>query len=131
MAIARNETFAEGETILQEKEDGPGLYIIQRGEVTVLKKLPRGGEEILARLAPGEFFGEVSLVTDLPTTARALASEETVCLFLPKEPFVALMEAMPSLEAKVMRRFVRTLARRLFEADELLVTFQLWGRSQE
>lgn len=131
MAIARNEAFPEGETILLEKAEGPGLFIIQRGEVTILKKLPNGQEEILSRLAPGEFFGEVSLVTDLPTTARALATEETVCLFLPKEEFVPLMETMPSLEAKVMRRFVATLARRLFEADELLVTFQLWGRSRE
>ena len=126
MGISRNLTFRPREVILEEGEAGPGLYLIQSGEVTVQKRRPDGGVEVLARLLRGEFFGEVSLVTDLPTTAEAVASEDTVTLFLPREELLSLVATWPELELKMLREFVRTLCQRLHEADELLVTLRRW-----
>ena len=126
MGISRNLAYRSGEAILEEGQPGPGLYVIQAGEVTIQKKRPEGGAEVLASLLPGEFFGEVSLVTELPTTADAVASEDTSMLFLPRDELLSLISSWPDLELRMLRQFVRTLCRRLHEADELLVTLRRW-----
>ena len=92
--ISRTETFEPGQRILEEGTPGRGLYVIQQGEVVVQKKTPGAEPEVLARLQVGEFFGEMSLVTDLTTAAEAVATERTTALFLPKKDLFSLLSAV-------------------------------------
>lgn len=126
MAISRPRRFAAGERIISEGDRGPGLFVIEIGEVVIQKKVLGSEPEVLARLQPGEFFGEMSLVTDLPTAAEAVAGEATTTIFLPRQDLTELLAEWPELELKVMREFVRALAHRLYEADELLITYRLF-----
>ena len=59
--------------------------------------------------------------------AEAIASEETTTIFIPKQELKELLAEWPELELKIMREFVRALARRLYEADELLMTYRLFS----
>lgn len=85
-----------GQVLIQEGQAGAGLFVILRGEVAVSKDGP-GGTTELARLGPGEAFGEISLLNDEPTTATVAATVESTALMLGKAYFERLVEAMPAV----------------------------------
>jgi CRP-like cAMP-binding protein len=84
--------------IVREGHEGKGLYLILTGEVDVTKV--DGKEKVLlATLKAGECFGEISLIKKTPTTATVTAARHTTVLFLPRDAFVKLVEALPELAA--------------------------------
>jgi len=85
-----------GQAFIQEATPGTGLFVMLRGEVSVTKDDGGKGME-LATLGPGEAFGEISLLNDEPTTATVVASMESTALFLGREYFTRLMEAVPAI----------------------------------
>ena len=62
----------KGEVIFKEGDLGTEMFILQEGQVEILKTL-QGVDEQLAVLEKGDFFGEMSLLEDLPRTASARA----------------------------------------------------------
>lgn len=91
---------AAGTEIIHEGDQGRGLFVLLAGEVDVSKI---DGEEkvLLATLAPGEIFGEISLVQEAPTTASVTAARQSTVLFLAREYFQKLLEAVPEIRAYV------------------------------
>jgi CRP-like cAMP-binding protein len=86
-----------GTILVKEGTKGQGLFIILYGEVDVKKR--EGNEEVLlATLLAGDVFGEISLVKDQPTTATVMAARHSTMLFLPREHFANLVEAIPALK---------------------------------
>ena len=63
----------------------------------------------VAQLAPGQFFGEMSLLTDDPHSARVRAKTSVRCLALSRRDFTALLDDEP----KVAVAMLPVLARRL------------------
>jgi CRP-like cAMP-binding protein len=84
------------EVIIKEGTTSPGLYVILGGEVEVSKF--EGDTRVhLARLAEGAVFGEISLVTDSPTTATVQAVRGGEFLFLSREDFQELVQERPEI----------------------------------
>ena len=81
--------FPEG-PILQDNDEGDGLYVIKSGMVKVTKKAAdtAGVEAVLAILRSGNSFGEISLIDGLPRSANVVAMGPTVCYFLPRDAFM-------------------------------------------
>lgn len=73
-----------GETILTRGERGDGFFVIAEGTVEVAPV-----EGSARRLGPGEFFGEIALLRDVPRTATVVATTDVELLELPGEEFVA------------------------------------------
>lgn len=86
-----------GTILVKEGSRGQGLYIVLYGQVDV-KKRDAEEEVLLATLGAGDVFGEISLIKDQPTTATVTAARHSTVLFLPKEYFVNLIEAIPALK---------------------------------
>jgi CRP-like cAMP-binding protein len=86
--------------VFEEGTPGEALYVVLSGEVGVFGA--DGGE--IARIGPGDFFGEFSLLmaSSHTRTARALADSEL--LVLPKDSFEELLAAHPDLDAHVRRK---------------------------
>jgi CRP-like cAMP-binding protein len=85
-----------GTVLIRQGEEGKGLYVIISGEVAVSVRTKKSLKEV-ARLKEGEFFGEISLLTDSPTTANCIAVKETSLFFLPREKFVELILTYPQI----------------------------------
>jgi CRP-like cAMP-binding protein len=105
---------APGTDLIREGDTGRGLYVVLAGEVEVLK-----GEEpfetTLATLRAGDVFGEIALVRGTPATATVRAARQSTVLFLAREYFERLMQALPAL-----RSFFETLTEeRLHDAEEI------------
>ncbi len=69
-------TYRSGEIVFLEGEAAPALYILETGWLKVVKISPRGREQVLRFLGPGESFNEVGVFTDQPTPATAIALED-------------------------------------------------------
>lgn len=87
---------AAGVTIIEEGAPGRGLFMLLSGEADVAK---RDGDSkvLLATLGPGDVFGEISLVNDEATSASVTAASQSTVLFLGKEIFARLVDAVPEI----------------------------------
>jgi CRP-like cAMP-binding protein len=88
-----------GVDIIREGERGQGLFLILSGEVEVVAHTASPDPVKLAQLHTGDLFGEMSLVTDQPTTATVRTVKPTTVLFLAREYVERLGEAVPEIQA--------------------------------
>ena len=96
--------FPAERTIARQGEIGTGFFLIVRGRVRVVHD-----GQILAQLGPGEFFGELSLLDQMPRIASVVAQEPTTCLAIASWDFDRLLLEQPSMTVAILR----TVARRL------------------
>jgi len=94
-------SYAAGEVILRQGEEGDSLHILTRGRVRILLTNEAGLSEQVATLAPGDFFGEMSLLTGEKRNATAVAIEEVDCFCLAKPDMQALLAERPSLADEI------------------------------
>jgi LmbE family N-acetylglucosaminyl deacetylase len=81
------EWFSSGSHIVEQNEPGANLYLILSGHADVIQEDADGTRRTLARLGPGEFFGELAIVHQQPRTAHVVAVEDITCLvFAPGAP---------------------------------------------
>jgi CRP/FNR family cyclic AMP-dependent transcriptional regulator len=96
--------FSKGRRIARQGEIEAGFFLIVTGSVSVV----RDGE-VLARLGPGQFFGELSLIDRKPRVASVVADEPTTCLALPAWEFQRLLETEPRIAVAVLKEVTRRL----------------------
>lgn len=110
-------TYASGDTIIADGAFADGLFIVTAGTASVHKYSGSNVEIELARLHPGEHFGEMSLVTERPASASVVARSSVTCLFISRERFDVLLREHPDMGRTVLLAFVRTLSHRLTQID--------------
>ena len=102
------EVFSEGQRVIRQNMAGSGFYVIIDGEAQVVID---GTER--ARLTRGDFFGELSILTDGLPTADVIATTMLRCLTIPNNELKSFMLKQPS----VMYRMLQVEARRLRAAN--------------
>jgi CRP-like cAMP-binding protein len=102
------EVFAAGQRVIRQDVTGGGFYVILDGEAHVVID---GNER--ARLHRGDFFGEISLLTDSRPTADVIAATVLRCLIIPDTELKPFLLKQPS----VMYRMLQIEARRLRAAN--------------
>jgi CRP/FNR family cyclic AMP-dependent transcriptional regulator len=113
--------------IVRQNEPGDSMFVIARGRVKVVRLGDNGREVILTILKAGEFFGEMSLLDDMPRSADVIAQEEATVLVLKRADFAEHILKSPKTGLNVMAE----LCRRLRRADEIignLATLDVYGR---
>jgi MFS family permease len=73
-----------GDVVLREGEDSDRFYVIESGLVEVSQ-----GGAVIRQEGPGEFFGEIGLLRDVPRTATVTAVQDTVLMVLGRDEFLA------------------------------------------
>ena len=114
VGASANLSWRAGALVFEKGTPGDALFIVLSGEVTILDVVD--GEEVeIARVAPGEFFGELSLLTDSTHSMTARAREDSELMVLPKETFQELLECEPELDdyfrRKLKERFPSPLSK--------------------
>src|SRR3954451_2842028 len=102
------EVFAEGQRVIRQDVTGGGFYVILDGDASIVID----GQE-RARLSRGDFFGEISLLTDEAPTADVIATSLLRCLIIPDNELKAFLLKQSS----VMYRMLQIEARRLRAAN--------------
>jgi CRP/FNR family cyclic AMP-dependent transcriptional regulator len=122
-AITSERKFARGETIFKEGDSGSEFFVLIEGAVRISKHVQGIGEEALAILEPGAYFGEMALVDDTPRSADAIAHSACTLRVVQRDALDALMFTDKDIAYVLLWTFVRTLAVRLRETNEKIKAF--------
>ena len=94
-----------------------------QGKVRISKMVPGVGEEALAILEPGSYFGEMALIDDTPRSADATAHLACTLYVIQKADLEELMFLHKDLAYELLWTFVRTLSSRLRETNDKIRSF--------
>jgi len=83
-ARARRMTVPAGDTLIQAGDIGDAFYILESGSMEAIVS-----PTTIRMLEPGDSFGEIALLRDIPRTATVRATAPSVVLALEREAFVA------------------------------------------
>jgi CRP-like cAMP-binding protein len=97
-------TFKAGDTVAEEGQGGVGFFMIREGEA----KVEVGGNEV-RRLGPGDYFGEIALISEGPRTATVKAETELSCYGLTPWEFRPLVQTNASIAWKLLQALARQL----------------------
>lgn len=101
--VIRTRRFDRGAYLFRQGDPGSHLYMVVEGEVLIGLVGERGGQVVFAIAGPGEVFGELSLFDDEgERTADAEALKPTVCLVIPKAPFLRFLTSQPRLLLRII-----------------------------
>lgn len=98
-----------GEVFFAAGDAGDQMFGVVTGQIEL-----RRGDEVLARVGPGETFGELAIIDDAPRSLTAVAVEPTEIAVITRSTFLFLVHETPTFAIQVMR----SLARRIRELDE-------------
>lgn len=98
-----DDVFFAGEHVFDINDQGDHLYIITEGKIGISIDLDPAKKEYVAFIGPGEAFGEMNLVDDLPRSATAHVIEDTHVLSLEKSRLGALLLSYPEISVGIMR----------------------------
>ena len=102
--------FKQGEIIFRQGDPPDCLYAIGRGEAEVVREDPVRGETILARLGPGEFFGEMGIIGNAPRMATVRAATDLEVLSIHRIHFGPLLSYLPWLREGILAEYRRRSA---------------------
>ncbi len=100
---------AAGEVVIRRGDVGDLYYAIELGSVVVTD-----GDRRLARHGPGEGFGEIALLRDVPRTATVTAETDTVLLALDRDEFITAVTGHPTTRAAADSLVASRLAAAVF-----------------
>jgi NADH dehydrogenase len=83
--------FQQGDTIIQQGEFGDRFYIIESGEVEVIRQSPGKPEEQLSLRSAGDSFGELALLQDVPRTATVRCLTPVNVMYFNRRDFLQLI----------------------------------------
>jgi len=107
--------FGAGRFIFHEGDLGTEMFIIHEGRVEILQESAAGPRQI-AILDRGDFFGEMSILEELPRNASARAVTAVKIIMIDGATFDSMLRAHPEIGIRIMRK----LSRRVRETDTLL-----------
>jgi len=106
-SVAGEARFGPGATIVQEGTAGEAFHVILEGNAKVVI---RG--RTIARMGPGDFFGEIALLDGAPRTASVIAEMPLVTIRIYRQAFVKLLETEPSITVKILGEVARRVRQR-------------------
>jgi CRP/FNR family transcriptional regulator, cyclic AMP receptor protein len=127
-AVGTREQHQSGATVFSEGSEGDKMYLILSGAVRISRQVAGMGEEALAVLRAGNYFGEMSLVDESPRSADAKAHEATELLVLKKDDLEDLLFVDRDLAYDLLWNFVRTLTSRLRDTNDKMTFLAVTNR---
>ena len=101
-------TFEPGSVIISEYEPGDCFYLIQSGQVQLVKCV-KGSKKNLDILMPGEFFGEMAILENSPRSATCVAIDRVEVLEFNKENFEILITGNPQIALILLKLFCKRI----------------------
>jgi CRP-like cAMP-binding protein/tetratricopeptide (TPR) repeat protein len=123
--FSSEERFADGSMVFREGEKGDKLYIVLDGRVRISKFIPGVGEEALAVLDRGDFFGEMALIDDKARSADAKAHDgDATVLSIDRATLNEILSMDPHASLQFLNLLCRMISRRLREINEKIVQWK-------
>ncbi len=105
MSSITKETFKDGDFIFFEGDIEAHFFIIESGQVSIFTKDKRGQKMEVARLQPGETFGEFALIDKGSRTASAQAVGEVKAMKISAEGYELMLNDIPLWASSMLKSF--------------------------
>lgn len=113
-----------GQVVFEQGSPGDDLYVIESGQVQIIRQLENGMESALAMLEAGEIFGEMALLEERPRSARVVAYSDATLLSMSRQTFDRLIEEAPTVAVHLLK-CVSARLRERNEHQEVLLNEKL------
>ena len=107
------QTFARGQSIFCEGQQGNTMYVVLEGEVDLMVN-----DQLVEKVGPGGVLGEMALVDAAPRSATAVARNNCKLMYITQKRFSFLVQQTPDFALQIMR----VMAGRLRHMDQRLQT---------
>jgi CRP-like cAMP-binding protein len=104
-AVADELDLGEGASLTKEGAAGREFLILVEGTADVTR-----GEDTIAQLGPGDWLGEIALITKSPRTATVTATSSVRILVITDRAFRQVVETTPSIAVKVLEKLGERIA---------------------
>lgn len=125
----RERTLRKSQVLLREGDGGDEMFLVRKGMILVSKAVTGPVEQVVARMGPGEFFGEMSLFAGTPRSAtiQADSGSDVALLVLDRSQLEALIEANPRAAVSFFQALVSVFIERLRTSTNLVAEVTRWG----
>ncbi|MCI0413830.1 cyclic nucleotide-binding domain-containing protein [bacterium] len=120
--ITTERSIPANEVVFQEDDLTEAIYFIHDGSVRIMKPTPFG-EQLLASMKSGEFFGEMDFIDSLRCSATAVANEDCLLLSMSKLKLEDIFISQKHIAVQFYWHFWKTLAQRIRQTTDLLKSF--------
>ena len=134
LRACRRRRFARNEVIFHEGDPGDTLHLIARGHVAIRSTTPLGDVATLRVLEPGEFFGELAVVSPAARNASAISVDTVETLAVHRNEFDDLRQRHPRVDRLLVEALtteIRRLSIQLLDALYVPVERRVWRRLSE
>jgi CRP-like cAMP-binding protein len=120
--LSRERRYAPNQVIFREGEKAEEMFILLEGRVMISKYIPGAGEEALAFLERGSYFGEMALIDNEPRSADAKAHDAgAVVLALSREVTEGILDIHRVSSIRLLTLLCNLVASRLRELDDKVI----------
>lgn len=118
LTLCTTKKYPVKSVIFAEDEIAAKFHLIREGEVRISKMISGVGEEALAILKPGDFFGEMALIDEPVRSAHAIAHTDCMLMEISIKDLNDLFAKNKEIAYKFLREFCRILSSRLRATNE-------------
>jgi signal transduction histidine kinase len=126
--ITQERQFAAGSEIFREGAPDDGVFFVKEGLVEISGLVGGNTRLVFSQISPGEIFGEMAVIEELPRSAIAMALVDTQVYFIPREEILSLIKRSPALAFSLLqqtchrlREFNRLHLREMVQAESLAI----------
>jgi CRP/FNR family transcriptional regulator, cyclic AMP receptor protein len=120
--LSKERKYGPSQVIFREGEMGHEMYVVLEGRVMISKYIPGAGEEALAFLERGGYFGEMALIDNAPRSADAKAHEGgAVVLVISREVLEGILDINKISSIRLLTILCNLVASRLRELDDKII----------
>jgi hypothetical protein len=116
-SVTEEQVYPPGEIVIKEGNTGETMYLIIKGEVSVIKGHGGDHEIELDRISAGDYFGEMALFEDVLRSATIRTEQESHFLVLHKQEFKEIVREYPQIAltiCKVLSGRIRKLHKKVW-----------------
>ncbi len=103
--------YTAGEYIVTQGKGGAGMFTVVSGAAEAVVASPDGEKTVVNNFGATDFFGEIALLDDGPRTASVIATEDTTCMILSREDFIAIMKNDADMGVVIAEELAKRLRR--------------------
>ena len=123
----RERSLKRGQVLIREGDVGEEMFLVRRGSMVISKQVTGRVEQVLARIGPGDFFGEMALFDHSPRSATVQSESDVTLLVLDRSGMRRLTEESPRAAAAFFHALVQVFIERLRASGDLVAEVTRWG----
>jgi CRP-like cAMP-binding protein len=123
----RERALRRRQILFREGDGGDEMFIVRRGTMLISKAVTGKVEQVLVRVEPADFFGEMSLFDGSPRSATAQAETDVELLVLGRDSLQAMSETAPRAAAAFFYAMVQVFMERLRRSTTQVAEATRWG----